>query len=116
MAITHVAAVYDYFLSFLVEKATPREILAFEIPESERQRSMELLEKQDASTLTPAEVEEFGQMQQIDRLVSALKAKALAGRISQWGHNCRHPEPRSGEGSRGGAHRAQGAPASPRSV
>lgn len=78
MTITHVAAVYDYLLSFLVEKATPREILAFEIPASERQRALELLEKQDAGTLTPAEVEEVAQMQQIDRLVSALKAKALA--------------------------------------
>ena len=30
------APVYDRFLDFLVEKATPQEILSFTIPESER--------------------------------------------------------------------------------
>lgn len=78
MTVTHVAAVYDYFLSFLVEKATPQEILAFEIPESERHHALALLEKQDAGTLTPEEGVELEQMQRIDRLVSALKAKAIA--------------------------------------
>jgi hypothetical protein len=37
-----------------------------------------LLEKQDAGTLTPEEALELEQMQRIDRLISALKAKALA--------------------------------------
>lgn len=78
MTTTHVTAVYDYFLSYLVEKATPREILAFEIPEAEHQHAVQLLEKQDAGTLLPEEVMELEQMQRIDRLVSALKAKALA--------------------------------------
>jgi hypothetical protein len=73
----HVTAVYDYFLSFLVEKATPQEILAFEIPEAERQHAIDLLEKQDAGILTPEEALELEQMQRIDRLVSALKAKAM---------------------------------------
>ena len=75
---THVAAVYDYFLSFLVEKATAQEILAFEIPEFEQNHAIELLEKQDAGTLSPEEATELEQMQQIDRLVSTLKAKAMA--------------------------------------
>jgi hypothetical protein len=75
---THVAAVYDYLLEFLVEKATPQEILAFEIPELDRQHALELLERQDAGTLTADEAVELEQMQRIDRLVSALKAKALA--------------------------------------
>jgi hypothetical protein len=78
MMTTHVAAVYDYFLSFLVEKATPQEILAFEIPEVERQHAFILFEKQDAGTLTAEEAVELEQMQRIDRLVSALKAKAVA--------------------------------------
>ena len=78
MATSRMAAVYDYFLSYLVEKATPQEILAFEIPAAERQRALDLLDKQDADTLTPAEAGELEQMQSVDRLVSALKAKALA--------------------------------------
>jgi hypothetical protein len=77
MAQTYLAPVYDHLLSFLVEKATPREILAFEVPESERQRALLLLEKQDADTLTPEEISELEQMQRVDRLVSVLKAKAL---------------------------------------
>jgi uncharacterized protein YciU (UPF0263 family) len=77
MANTHLAAAYDYFLSFLVEKVTPHEILAFQFPEKERQRAIALLEKQDDGTLTPEEVIELEQMQWIDRLVSVLKAKAL---------------------------------------
>ena len=75
---THMVPAYDYLLSFIVEKATPQEILAFEIPESERQRAIALLDKQDASTLTPEEAEELAQMQAVDRLISLLKAKALA--------------------------------------
>src|SRR5206468_9960695 len=39
------APVYDRFLDFLVEKATPHEILAFTIPESERERALVLLDK-----------------------------------------------------------------------
>ena len=56
---THVTAVYDYFLAFLVEKATPQEILAFGIPEAEHQHAIQLLEKQDAGTLTPDELVEL---------------------------------------------------------
>jgi hypothetical protein len=78
MSTTHVAAAFDYFVSYIVEKATPQEILAFELPESERQRALALLEKQDDDTLTPEEAIELEQMQRIDRLISVLKAKAMA--------------------------------------
>ena len=78
MATTPLAPAYDYLLNFLVEKATPDEILAFEIPSIERQRAIDLLDKQDADILTPEEASELEQMRQVDRLVSALKAKALA--------------------------------------
>ena len=73
----HVLAVYDYCLSFLVEKVTPQEILAFEIPGSERQRAIALLNRQDDGLLTSKEVTELEQMQRIDRLPSVLKAKVL---------------------------------------
>ena len=74
---TNLPPVYDYFLDFLVEKATPREILAFTVPELEAKRAIALLDKQDAGTLTPEEAGELDQMQRVDRLISALKAKAL---------------------------------------
>lgn len=75
---TRWAPVHDYFLHFLVEKATPRETLAFTIPELERERAVDLLDKQDAGTLTPEEAVELVQMQRVDQLISALKAKVLA--------------------------------------
>jgi hypothetical protein len=78
MATTHVAAAYDYFLSFILEKATPEDILAFELPESERQRAIVLLERQDDDTLTPEEASELEQMLRIDGLISVLKARAIA--------------------------------------
>jgi len=70
--------VYDRFLDFLVEKATPQEILAFTIPESERERALVLLDKRDTGSLTLEEAIELDQMQRVDQLISALKAKALA--------------------------------------
>ncbi len=78
MAVPGLTPAYDYFLSFVVEKATPDEILAFELPSSTRQRALELLDKQDAGTLTPEEATELEQMQQVDRLMLALKARAIA--------------------------------------
>ncbi len=78
MSTTHLAPVYDYFLAFLVEKATPQEILAFTIPVQEQQRAIILLDKQDEGTLTPEERGELEQMQRVDLLVSALKARAMA--------------------------------------
>lgn len=74
---SQVAPLYDHFLTYLVEKATPQEILAFEIPEADQARVLDLLDKQDADTLTDAEAAELEQMQSIDRLISVLKAKAL---------------------------------------
>ena len=72
------APVYNYFLDFLVEKATPQELLAFTVPEPERERALALLDKQDAGSLTPEEAVELEQMQRVDQLISALKVKALA--------------------------------------
>jgi uncharacterized protein YciU (UPF0263 family) len=78
MASPALSPVYDYFLTFVVERVTPQEILAFEVPEKERRRAIELLDRQDAGTLSPEEAAELEQMCQVDRLISALKARALA--------------------------------------
>lgn len=78
MASVHLSPVYDNFLEFLVEKATPQEILAFKISEEEQQRAIELLERNNAGTITPEERQELEQMQKTDALITLLKAKALA--------------------------------------
>lgn len=68
---------HDHFLDYLVTKATPEEILAYEIPESERERTLELLGKQEEGSLTPAEEEELEQICQMELLIMSLHAKAL---------------------------------------
>jgi hypothetical protein len=73
---TPLTPIFEHFVDFLVEKASPREILAFQIPEANKQRAMHLLDKQDLGVLTSEEASELDQMQEIDRLISILKARA----------------------------------------
>ncbi len=68
--------IYDDLLDFLIEKATPREILGFKASPGAEARAEELLEKNNAGTLTPEEASELKQMLDVDRLVSVLKARA----------------------------------------
>jgi hypothetical protein len=77
VASANLSPVYDDLLDFLVEKATPREILAFKASEAAQERANDLLERNNAGTLTPEEAAELEQMLQVDRLVSVLKARAL---------------------------------------
>jgi hypothetical protein len=69
--------VYDDFLDFMIEKATPQEILAYSASRVAQERAEVLLEKNNSGTLTPEEAEELQQMLQVDRLISVLKARAL---------------------------------------
>jgi hypothetical protein len=69
--------VHDHFLNYLVEKATPQEILAYEIPEAARERTIELLDKQDEGTLSKDEADELEHIRQMDLLLQALHARAL---------------------------------------
>lgn len=80
MATSQLHPLYAPFLDFVFERTTTDDILAFELPEATRQRALELLDRQDAGELTAEEREELEQMQQVNRLVSALKARALATR------------------------------------
>jgi methylase of polypeptide subunit release factors len=69
---------YDTFLDYLVEKATPQEILAFAVSEEQQERATELLTRQNEGTINPDEQAEMQRMEEVDRLVSVLKAKAAA--------------------------------------
>jgi len=68
---------HDSILDFLVEKATPQEILAFKVSDAEQQRTIELLDKQDEGTLTPQEEAELEAIRKMDLLYIALRARAL---------------------------------------
>lgn len=69
--------VYDDFLDFIFEKATPEEILAYEASPKAQERAVELLERGSAGELTPEEIAELDQMLYTHRLVSVMKARAL---------------------------------------
>jgi hypothetical protein len=77
MATTQLTPAFDDFLEYLVEKATPQQILAFQVSEAAQQRAEELTARNKAGTLTPEETDELNQMMEFNLLVSALKAKAL---------------------------------------
>jgi len=68
---------YSSFLDFVMQKATPADILAYEMPKAEQRRIIELLDKQDEDRLTPEEAEELQEIKMIDRMLLALKARAL---------------------------------------
>lgn len=68
---------HESMLDFLVEKATPEEILAFQVSEAEQERTSELLDKQNEGTLTPEEETELEAIRQMDLFYMALRAKAV---------------------------------------
>lgn len=78
MATAYLLPLYDEFLSYLVEKATPTEILAFQPSEAAQEYARDLLERNNEGSLTSEERYTLEQMLQFERMMSVLKAKALA--------------------------------------
>ncbi|MCA0456788.1 MAG: hypothetical protein LCI00_22640 [Chloroflexi bacterium] len=68
--------VYDKLLDFLVEKATPAEILSFQVSDEEKELAQDLVERKSAGLLTSSEEGMLEQMAEFDLLVTILKAKA----------------------------------------
>ncbi len=77
MATTHLPPLYDEFLDFLIEKASPEQILAFKASPEAREQAQLFLERNSAGTLTPDEQRTLEQMAQFERMMALLKAKAL---------------------------------------
>lgn len=77
MFATKLPPAYDGLLDFIVEKATPQEILGFELSPKEIARAEELSEKSKAGRLSETEAYELEKMMQVELLVGALRAKAL---------------------------------------
>lgn len=69
--------IYSEFIEYLAARATPEEILAFTVSAEAQARAEHLLQLQREGKLTPTDQAELDQMLHFDRLVSALKAKAL---------------------------------------
>ena len=78
MASDTLSPVYDALLDYLVEKATPQEILAFAISEESKERAHSLMDRSNMGILTSDEEAELQQILYVERLVAMLKSKALA--------------------------------------
>ena len=68
---------YDSLLDFLVKKATPEEILAFELTPQQLSRAEELSEKNKAGHLSEDEAYELEKTMEVELLIGALRARAL---------------------------------------
>lgn len=77
MALNLPTPTYVAFADYLLNKLSPEEILAFKAPEAEHEYARELIEKNNAGTLTADERLEAEQMLQFERMMSVVKAKAL---------------------------------------
>lgn len=77
MLSAQVPLIYDELLDYLVEKATPEEILAFRASEKAEARAADLLDRNNAGLLSPEEVLELQQMLYFDSRISVLKARAV---------------------------------------
>lgn len=77
MATTHIPPLYDEFLDFLIDKATPEEILAFQASPEAQEQAQLFLERNSAGTLTLDEQQTLSQMVEYERFMALLKAKAL---------------------------------------
>jgi hypothetical protein len=77
MASIYRPPIYGRLLDFLIEKATPQEILGFTATADEQAHADDLVERLSAGTLTPDEITEIEQMREFDEWVSLLKARAL---------------------------------------
>lgn len=77
MASTILSPIYDELLEYLIEKATPQEILAFHLSEAGQERACYLTERNKSGHLSSTEAIELDQLLEFDQLVSLLKAKAL---------------------------------------
>lgn len=67
---------YDYLLDYLVEKASPEEILAFELPQLLQERARDLIAK-GQHDLSAEESRELSQLLETEALITALRGRAL---------------------------------------
>ena len=77
MTVVNLLPLYSELLDYLVDKATPQEILAFKASPEAQAYADDLLERQSAGQLSAEDAQILEQMEQVERLMSVLKTKAL---------------------------------------
>lgn len=77
MEVTQVPVIYDDLIDYFAAHTSPQEILAFQASEKAEERVSELLERNNAGTLTLRERAELEQIAHFNQRFTLLKAKAL---------------------------------------
>lgn len=78
MATVLLAPGYDELIDYLAERASADEILAFELSEAAQERAADLLDRNNAGTITPLEQLELEQMLHFNQHIALLKIRAAA--------------------------------------
>lgn len=68
--------VYNEFLNFLLTAPSPEEVVSFKVTAATQNRLRELLAKNEESTLTESEQSELDAYEQVEYVMTLLKAKA----------------------------------------
>jgi len=71
----NIPVIYDELIDYLVQKATPTEILAFKPSAEAENRAGDLLERSNQGNLTDAERFELEQMLHFEKRIALLKAQ-----------------------------------------
>jgi len=83
MASSYHPVVYDRLLDFLIEKVTPQEILAFSDTDEEQKHADDLIERFGAGKLTREEKMELDQLQEFEKWLNLLKARAFEAEVTR---------------------------------
>ncbi|BAZ53444.1 hypothetical protein NIES4103_61200 [Nostoc sp. NIES-4103] len=75
---THPSPIYLEVLDFLVTRPTYEQILAFKVSERSQAQLRTLLEKNRDGNLSPSETAELNLFEQLDALMTMLKARAYS--------------------------------------
>lgn len=67
----------ERFMDLLIEKMTPQVILGFHASEEEVERVQELIERNNAGTITPEEAAQLDQIVQFELFMTVLKTRAM---------------------------------------
>lgn len=69
---------YEEFIEFFIDHASPEAILTFKLSDAAQDRLHDLLDRNNEGSITPQELFELDAMVQFDQLMGLLKVKAIA--------------------------------------
>lgn len=77
MALNRQVLGVDSFADYLLQKLTPQEILDFQVSAESQEYARDLIERNNAGTLSREEANDVQQILQFERMMTVLKSKAL---------------------------------------